>query len=58
MARTKKTQERTDANLCFENSLWGTAEKFSNFLDAVDYKHFKHGFIFQKYLSDTFEQNY
>ena len=40
----------------FERTLWQTAEKLRNNIDAAEYKHVVLGLIFLKYISDTFEE--
>ncbi|MDP8056649.1 type I restriction-modification system subunit M [Pasteurella atlantica] len=37
-----------------DNTLWNAADKLRNNLDAANYKHIVLGFIFLKYVSDTF----
>ncbi len=37
-----------------DNTLWKSADKLRNNLDAANYKHIVLGFIFLKYISDTF----
>jgi type I restriction enzyme M protein len=42
-------------NIDFKETLWKTADKLRNQLDAADYKHIVLGLIFLKYISDSFE---
>ena len=39
----------------FEATLWQTADKLRNNMDAAEYKHVVLGLIFIKYISDSFE---
>ena len=39
----------------FKETLWKSADKFSNQMDAAEYKHIVLGLIFLKYISDTFD---
>lgn len=39
-----------------EKTLWATADKLRNNMDAAEYKHIVLGLIFLKYISDSFEQ--
>jgi type I restriction enzyme M protein len=41
-----------------ETTLWKTADKLSNNMDAAEYKHVVLGLIFLKYISDSFEELY
>ncbi len=41
-----------------EKTLWQTADKLRNNMDAAEYKHVVLGLIFLKYISDTFEELY
>lgn len=41
-----------------EKTLWQTADKLRNNMDAAEYKHVVLGLIFLKYISDTFEDLY
>lgn len=52
MAKTSKN----GANLGFEQTLWQSAEKLRNNMDAAEYKHVVLGLIFLKYISDAFEE--
>jgi type I restriction enzyme M protein len=45
------------ANLGFEATLWATADKLRNNMDAAEYKHVVLGLIFLKYISDAFEEH-
>jgi len=44
------------AKLGFEATLWATADKMRNNMDAAEYKHVVLGLIFLKYISDAFEE--
>ena len=44
-------------NLGFEATLWLTADKLRNNMDAAEYKHVVLGLIFLKYISDSFEEH-
>lgn len=52
MAKTSKN----GANLGFEQTLWQSADKLRNNMDAAEYKHVVLGLIFLKYISDAFEE--
>ena len=39
----------------FKETLWKSAEKLRNQMDAAEYKHIVLGLIFLKYISDTFD---
>lgn len=41
-----------------EKTLWSTADKLRNNMDAAEYKHVVLGLIFLKYISDAFEELY
>ena len=41
-----------------EKTLWATADKLRNNMDAAEYKHIVLGLIFLKYISDSFVQLY
>jgi type I restriction enzyme M protein len=41
-----------------EKTLWATADKLRNNMDAAEYKHVVLGLIFLKYISDSFEELY
>lgn len=41
-----------------EKTLWATADKLRNNMDAAEYKHIVLGLIFLKYISDSFEDLY
>ena len=45
-------------SLGFEQKLWQAADKLRNNIDAAEYKHVVLGFIFLKYISDSFEELY
>ncbi|CAN5159118.1 hypothetical protein BH23BAC1_BH23BAC1_27690 [soil metagenome] len=45
-----------DQNLI--KTLWATADKLRNNMDAAEYKHVVLGLIFLKYISDSFEELY
>jgi type I restriction enzyme M protein len=46
------------AKLGFEATLWATADKMRNNMDAAECKHVVLGLIFLKYISDAFEERY
>jgi type I restriction enzyme M protein len=48
------TKPNTDRN--FEVTLWAATDKLRGTLDAAEYKHVVLGFIFLKYVSDSFEE--
>jgi type I restriction enzyme M protein len=54
MPREKKSSVKTGngANLGFEATLWATADKMRNNMDAAEYKHVVLGLIFLTYISD------
>jgi type I restriction enzyme M protein len=39
-----------------EKTLWATADKLRNNMDAAEYKHIVLGLIFLKYISDSFKE--
>lgn len=39
-----------------QKTLWATADKLRNKMDAAEYKHVVLGLIFLKYISDRFEE--
>ena len=39
----------------FKETLWKSADKLRNQMDAAEYKHIVRGLIFLKYISDTFD---
>ena len=41
-----------------EKTLWATADKLRNNMDAAEYKHIVLGLIFLKYISDSFDELY
>jgi type I restriction enzyme M protein len=45
-------------NTKIESTLWKTADKLRNNMDAAEYKHVVLGLIFLKYISDSFEDLY
>lgn len=45
-------------NNLIETTLWKTADKLRNNMDAAEYKHVVLGLIFLKYISDSFEELY
>jgi len=45
-------------NIKIESTLWKTADKLRNNMDAAEYKHVVLGLIFLKYISDSFEELY
>ena len=42
-------------NVDFKETLWKSADKLRNQMDAAEYKHIVLGLIFLKYISDTFD---
>lgn len=46
------------ASLGIEKTLWTSADKLSNNMDAAEYKHVVLGLLFLKYVSDSFEDKY
>jgi type I restriction enzyme M protein len=48
----------SDALLGFEATLWQSADKLRNNMDAAEYKHVVLGLIFLKYISDAFEEKH
>ena len=60
MARPKKNAaaKNNGATLGFEATLWASADKLRNNMDAAEYKHVVLGLIFLKYISDAFEERY
>lgn len=56
MARTKK--EKNIKAKPLEKQLWKAADKLRKNIDAAEYKHVLLGFIFLKYISDSFEEMY
>ena len=59
MARAKSSASsaQSSATIGFEATLWLTADKLRNNMDAAEYKHVVLGLIFLKYISDTFEEH-
>jgi len=57
MAKTKTNGHGSSSALGFEATLWLTADKLRNNMDAAEYKHVVLGLIFLKYISDTFEEH-
>jgi type I restriction enzyme M protein len=45
-------------NNALEKTLWSTADKLRNNMDAAEYKHVVLGLIFLKYISDAFDELY
>jgi type I restriction enzyme M protein len=45
-------------NQILEKTLWQTADKLRNNMDAAEYKHVVLGLIFLKYISDAFDELY
>ena len=43
-------------NADFKQTLWKTADKLRDQMDAAEYKHIVLGLIFLKYISDTFSE--
>ena len=54
-ANTAVKKDGNGTNLGFEQTLWQTADKLRNNMDAAEYKHVILGVIFLKYISDAFE---
>ena len=54
--RRDTKSNKNGATLGFEATLWQTADKLRNNLDAAEYKHVVLGLIFLKYISDAFEE--
>ena len=50
-------EKSNGGNLGFEATLWLTADKLRNNMDAAEYKHVVLGLIFLKYISDSFEEH-
>lgn len=50
-------EKNNGGDLGFEATLWLTADKLRNNMDAAEYKHVVLGLIFLKYISDTFEEH-
>jgi type I restriction enzyme M protein len=55
MAKARKQNNDTGANLGFEGKLWAAADALRNNMDAAEYKHVVLGLIFLKYISDAFD---
>ena len=49
------TTETNGAGIDFESTLWATADKLRSTVDAAEYQHVVLGFLFLKYISDTFD---
>ncbi|MGB9937404.1 MAG: type I restriction-modification system subunit M [Methanobacterium sp.] len=49
-------KDSNGANLGFEQTLWKSADKLRNNMDAAEYKHVVLGLIFLKYISDAFSE--
>ena len=49
----KKNSKTNDVD--FNATLWKSADKLRNQMDAAEYKHIVLGLIFLKYISDTFD---
>ncbi len=47
-----------NGDLTFASTLWQTANKLRNNMDAAEYKHVVLGLIFLKYISDAFEEKH
>ena len=50
MVKNSKTND-----VDFKTTLWKSADKLRNQMDAAEYKHIVLGLIFLKYISDTFD---
>ncbi len=55
--KRSKKNNKTTANIGFEQKLWLAADKLRNNMDAAEYKHVILGLIFLKYISDSFESH-
>ena len=51
MPKKSGTKKKVD----FKETLWKSADKLRNQMDAAEYKHIVLGLIFLKYISDTFD---
>lgn len=51
------TKDPSTATSGLEAKLWLAADMLRNNMDAAEYKHVVLGFIFLKYISNTFEEN-
>ncbi len=51
-----KASKNSGANVGFEEKLWKAADKLRGHMDPSEYKHVVLGFIFLKYVSDSFEE--
>ena len=51
MSKKKLSNKKVD----FKETLWKSADKLRNQMDAAEYKHIVLGLIFLKYISDTFD---
>ena len=49
------SKKSDDKNVDFKETLWKSADKLRNQMDAAEYKHIVLGLIFLKYISDTFD---
>ncbi len=59
MARSRTASPKdSSASLGFEATLWASADKLRNNMDAAEYKHVVLGLIFLKYISDKFEAHH
>ena len=60
MAKKKRDTKsnKNGATLGFEATLFQSADKLRNNLDAAEYKHVVLGLIFLKYISDTFDEKH
>jgi len=54
----KSSPYKMSENNKIEATLWKTADKLRNNMDAAEYKHVVLGLIFLKYISDSFEDLY
>ena len=60
MARGRRSNnaKKNGATLGFEATLWASADKLRNNMDAAEYKHVVLALIFLKYISDAFEERH
>src|ERR1039457_3805499 len=57
-SKKAETNGNSQGHLGFEATLWATADKLRNNMDAAEYKHVVLGLIFLKYISDAFEEKH
>jgi type I restriction enzyme M protein len=56
--KADKADKASGGDLDFEATLWSSADKLRNNVDAAEYKHVVLGLIFLKYISDAFLERY